>query len=175
MAMTHNVILSLDDRYHAPIGSILTKWATLEHQLQVIIWAALGLDNKTGRVLTVGMGSKTLVGILKNLHRRWITDPTIKQELNLLANDVRKHSEMRNFIAHGIWTIDGNNPADIPWLNYMKEGEHRILPGAEQITPEQLTDYSEVIASLNKTASDLLKKIRNAPPPLPDTTDEQTQ
>jgi hypothetical protein len=174
MAMIHSVLLSLHDSYHAPIGSILTKWATLEHQLQAIIWAALDLDNKAGRVLTVGMGSKTLVGVIKNLHRRWVTDPTIKQELNSLANAVREHSEMRNYLAHGIWTIDPINPDDTPWLNYMKDGEHRILPGAEQVTPEQLAEYAKIIATLNERAEEILLKIKDAPPPWPDISDEQS-
>jgi hypothetical protein len=173
MAQIHAPIPSLTDDYYVHIGAALHRWATLEYQLMTIIWEALKLDNKTGRVLTVGMNCPTLTGILRNLHRRWVTDKAITSDIRELCNDIKKTVPFRNYLAHGIWTADPKHEKVTPWLNYMKDGDERILPGAEQVTPQMLADFASVVQTLNIRASDLLKRIRSAPPPLLDTSDEQ--
>ena len=165
--------MTLPDTYYVHIGAALHRWATLEYMLMTIIWEALKLDNKAGRVLTVGMNVPTLTGILRNLPRRWVTDPTIAKDIRSLCSEIKDHVEFRNYLAHGIWTVDPKDETHTPWLNYMKDGQDRILPGSEAVKPETLRVFSDLVGALVHQAGDILKRVRAAPPPLLDTTDEQ--
>ena len=165
----HSPLSVLPDSYYVHIGSALQKWAILEYMLMTIIWEALKLDNKAGRALTVGMNIPTLTGILRNLHRQWVTDPAITEDIRVLCNDIKEHVVTRNNLVHGIWTADHQAENRVPHLNYMKEAAQRILPHAEAVKPEQLRDFAEIVNILVNRSSGLLTRIRNAPAPMPDT------
>ena len=169
----HAPLLRLPDTYYPPIGAILHGWATLEYLLKSIIWDALGLDDPTGRVLTVGMNIQPLVGILRNLPRRWVTDPSMTDDIRSLCNDTEEAAKFRNAIVHGVWTADPNDPELIPWLSFMKEGAERILPTTQQIGPDYLCQFAQTVHQLNQRADTLVERIRNAPAPLLDTPDER--
>ena len=168
MVQIHSLLLSLEDPYYLQLGAIAQQWAALEYQLQNIIWRAMGLDNKQGRVLTVGMSPDALSGVLRNLPRQWITDDNIKIELKELLNDIKDNIEWRNAFIHGIWTADANKPDDLPWLNYIKSGEERILPRAQQVTPEYLHLFAQTVDALNHRASAILEAIGGVQPPSPE-------
>jgi len=159
MVRVQRVVLELGEPYYTEIGAILHKWATLEYLLQNIIWRAMGLDNKKGRVLTLGMGINTLLGVLRNLPRRWINDKTITAQLGDLIREVSLKVEMRNHLSHGIWTVDPDDASQTPQLNYMKTGPDRITPGAEPITPVQLREFAGVVAILCQCAERLLQAV----------------
>ena len=85
MAREFDNALRLPTEYYAPIGEVIYRWAQLEYQMHEIIWRSLGIDNKTGRTLTIGMDARTLCGILGTLTKRWLTHPTEKQMANSIA------------------------------------------------------------------------------------------
>jgi hypothetical protein len=89
------VIAVLPNEYNTQIGAIIAKWATLEFQMMTIIWRAMGLDNEEGRVLTVGMGTQVLCGVLRTLPKRWITVDVTKQEVARLVKAVGESTEAR--------------------------------------------------------------------------------
>jgi hypothetical protein len=158
---------SLTDPYYLHIGAIVHKWATMEYLLQNIIWRAMGLDREQGRVLTIGMGVEVLSGVLRNLPRKWITDQKIKDDLQALLKLVKDHVEYRNYLVHGVWTADLEKKDDPPWLNYMKTGEQRIMPGAEQLSPESLHNFALVIEQMNERARLILQALGGPQPPSP--------
>lgn len=167
-----NVLLVLPDEYYTQIGAIIAKWATLEAQMMFIIWRAMGLENEEGRVLTVGMGTQVLCGILRNLPRKWVTDEKLKVALSQLVKFVSDSADSRNYLAHGMWTKYPDDP--LPYLNFMKSGEHRILPGAQAVTPEQLGYFSKSLDAMNQLAAQIAHVLGgNVAPPLPDTLGEQ--
>lgn len=153
---THRLTLSLSDQYYLHIGAVIHRWATLEYLMMAIIWKSMGLGNKEGRVLTVGMGTQVLAGILRNLPRKWITDEAIVKKLKQLTDEVSEHHELRNYLAHGVWTYPEDKAAPrVPFLNFMKSGEHRLLPGGEPVTPEQLAILARSIGELNQLADEI--------------------
>jgi len=170
MVRVQRVALELDEPYYTEIGAILHKWATLEYLLQNIIWRAMKLDNKQGRVLTMGMGINGLVGILRNLPRRWISDEGIAAELSKLIKAVQDKVEMRNYLSHGVWTIDPQDASQTPQLNYMRIGSERIMPGAEAITPDQLREFAMVVTKLDEWAHGILVTIGGVDAPATDQT-----
>ena len=163
----------LPDEYNTQIGAIIMKWATLEFQMMAIIWQAMGLDNVEGRVLTVGMGTQALCGILRNLPKRWITDDITKQKVEELVKAVGKSTDSRNYLAHGIWSQFKDDP--LPYLNFMKQAEHRILPAAQAVSPNELKDFSQHIDQMNRLTTEILHRLgyNDVAPPLPDTPGEQ--
>lgn len=170
---TGRVITALPDEYNVQIGAIIAKWATLEYQMMTIIWRAMGMDNVEGRVLTVGMGTQVLCGVLRNLPKKWITDELIKQELAKLVKAVNEYVDARNNIAHGIWTKYEDDP--LPYLNFMKQSNHRIMPASQAISPTQLRAFSKTLDVLNQMAAGVVLGLGSGDgaPPLPDTRGEQ--
>ena len=158
------VLLSLNDDYYMPIGAILSKWATLEYQLHEIIWAAMRIGLKEGRTLTIGMGMQGTLGVMRNLHRQWVLDKPIQEEIASLAKTVAELSEKRNYIAHGVWMAMGDDANAVPHLTYMKTGAERVLPGAEPLTPSDLHAFALQIQTLNQQAEDILVKIKREQP-----------
>lgn len=173
MSRIGTVIPVLPDEYYTQIGAIIAKWATLEYQMMAIIWRAMGLSNVEGRVLTVGMGTQVLCGILRNLPRKWITDDVTKKQIGDLVKAVSESTDLRNYFAHGIWTRFKDDP--LPYLNFMKQGEHRMMPEAQALSPSEIKKFSDVLDAINHLAAQILGKLGagDVAPPLPDTHGEQ--
>jgi hypothetical protein len=173
MARVGQVIAVLPDEYYTQIGAILAKWATLEYMMMTIIWKQFGLSNKEGRVLCIGMGTQPLCGILRNIRDNYTpADANVKQGLVELIKFVDDAKESRNFLAHGIWTGFPDDP--LPYLNFMKDKDHRILPAAQAVKPEELKNFSRVLDAMIHLASQIAGKLgADSSPPSPETPGEQ--
>ena len=151
--------LTLPSEYYAPIGEVIYRWAQLEYQMQEIIWRAVGIDNKLGRTLTVGMSAKTLIAILGTLTQKWLTHPTEKQMANSIAKGVRSLADFRNHLAHGSWQYPkGGDPSDIH-MSYMKETELRILPREKKHEPPEIQERADELRRLNERAQNLIHRL----------------
>ncbi|MCZ6637298.1 MAG: hypothetical protein O7C66_03790 [Alphaproteobacteria bacterium] len=128
--------------------------------MQVIIWRALELDNKKGRTLTVGMGAKPLIGIIKTITLRWAVNKTEIRVIKALAAVASEVYDDRNNLAHGVWMYPENgNPNDI-YLHYMKTPRaYRILPKAEKLHPRDIKSTATKIKRLNERAERLINRI----------------
>lgn len=165
MLLEQTLTTSLRDPYYIHIGAIIHRWATLEYLLQNIIWKAMDLDREQGRVLTMGMGTQAICGVLRTLPKKWVTEKHIQDDLKELLDLVWERKEFRNYLAHGVWTAETGKKDGHPWLNYMKSGDERITPGAEEITPELLRDLAQLVDEMNQKALALLKKLGGPQPP----------
>lgn len=159
MARKYDNALHLPPEYYAPIGEVIFRWAQLEHQMQEIIWRAVGIDNKVGRTLTVGMDARTLSTILGTLTLKWLAHPTEKQMANSIAKGARSLANFRNHLAHGSWEYPkGGDPADVR-LIYMKETEQRIRPRAKKHGPPEIKDNADKLRRLNEKAQKLIFRL----------------
>ncbi|MCH7888874.1 MAG: hypothetical protein IIA00_06305 [Proteobacteria bacterium] len=159
MAREFDTALTLPPEYYPPIGEFMYRWAQLEYQMQEIIWRAVGIDNRVGRTLTVGMGVKTLTAILGTLTRRWLAHPTEKQMADSLAKGVRSLTLFRNHLAHGSWEYPkGGDPSDI-YMIYMRETEQRILPTAKKHEPPEIQKNANELRRLNEKAQKLIHRL----------------
>ena len=167
MARLFDVPLKLPDRYYAPIGETLYRWALLEFQIQAVIWRALGINNKQGRILTVGMDARVLVGILRTLMRYAAANKIEARMMKSLADDTQNLADSRNILAHGAWMYPiGGNPSDV-YLHYMKKAHERIVPFAQKYRPRQITATATKIRKLNERAGRLIKRIEKRQPEMP--------
>jgi hypothetical protein len=103
MAQIHTIPLDIPARHYGAIGQVVAQWARLEYMLQALIWRAMGLDNKQGRVLTVAMPGRALFGALRSLELRWIKDRQTANAIRTLARDAQRLKDERDAIAHGVW------------------------------------------------------------------------
>ena len=148
MVILSKLVVQLPAKYYARIGEITFRWATLEFQLQEIIWLVMGLDNKQGRVMTVGMDVTPLVAIFKNLTNRWIDNPTYRQEVNSIGNSIKKLKSWRNAIVHGIWCETISKPHRVD-LHHLYEPHQRLMPEATHLTPSELSAIAADLGHLN--------------------------
>ena len=159
MARMNDLPLELPSKYYPAIGETLYRWALLEFQMQAIIWRAMGLDNRQGRTLTVGMKAPVLIGILRTLTLKWAVNKTEIRSIKALATDAQDLADDRNILAHGVWMYpQGGDPSDV-FLHYMKKSHYRILPHAEKKSPRNIKSTATKIRKLNERAERLLARI----------------
>jgi hypothetical protein len=159
MAREFDTALQLPEDYYKPIGEFIFRWAQLEYQMQEIVWRSLGVDNKTGRTLTIGMSARTLAAMLRTLTKQWLTHPTEKQWANSIARGVGGLAKFRNLLVHGSWEFPkGGDPNDI-YMIYMKEPDHRILPRAKKHEPPEIIQKTIRLKRLNDTAQKLIYRL----------------
>lgn len=105
MAHFDNPVMDLPLSYYSAIGEFAFRFAQLEYQLHEIVWMALDLTYKAGRVLTIGTDVRVLCGMVNTITTGalWVTNKTRIQEMNHIANNARKLSKLRNRLAHGSW------------------------------------------------------------------------
>lgn len=152
-------VIDMPPAYYTAIGEVLQRWAQLEYQMQEILWYGMGLNEKQGRTLTVGMKMHVIMGTLQTATLFWITDKTDLQEVNILLKGARKWAADRNHIAHGSWQAPPERPDEIR-LHYMKESEDRLLPKAKVIDPHKMRQISDGLRALNVRADKLTRKLR---------------
>jgi hypothetical protein len=129
MAVFDDPVMDLQPQYYSAIGEFLFRYAQLEYQMHEMIWFALGLDYKRGRLLTIGSGTRTLRGMIGTITStdRWVASKTTKQLMNSIASTAKKHFRLRNALAHGSWQAPNGDPKRAR-LHFMKEAHERLLP-----------------------------------------------
>ncbi len=157
MIREYDNALHLPAKYYAPIGEFIFRWAQLEYQMQEIIWRSLGIDNKMGRTLTVGMNATTLAAILNTLTLQWLATTKEKEAVRDIAKGVRELREFRNQLSHGSWEYPKGGKRSDVYLIYMKEtAAQRILPRAVKHEPQEIKSNAGKMKRLNENAQKLI-------------------
>lgn len=134
MAQDFDFNVNLPHDYYPAIGEFIFRCAQLESQLHEVLWRAIGIDNKQGRVLTIGTDAKVIRGMLRTVageasKGRWIpqSKKILIQEINSLVGKAKEFSDLRNKIAHGSWQSPVRGKASEVQLLYTKERDQKIL------------------------------------------------
>src|ERR1051326_189501 len=96
-------IIDLRPDYHLAMGQLLQRWAQLEYQLQEVIWYGMGISEKQGRMLTVGMSMDAIWGTVRNVAKNWIKDPSDQAIAKKISDRMQDFQDARKYIAHGRW------------------------------------------------------------------------
>ena len=117
MAVVRDFVLNLPTDYYLAIGEFIFRSGQLEVQMQEILWRAIDLDNKQGRVLTAGTGANPIRSMLQTVisddaKGTWIAEHTpegkaIIDAISSLVSKSKDFSELRNRIA----MARGNHPS----------------------------------------------------------------
>jgi len=140
---------SIPKSHYKGVGEIVARWAMLEHHIERLLWKALNLDNKKGRLLTHSLGTRAKIQMLKTITLRWIASPKEQKEVRAIAKAADRLANRRHAIAHGIWGHPLGKPTQIH-LFYMREGHQRILPQVERIKASDLARVATAVRALDQ-------------------------
>jgi hypothetical protein len=152
--------LNLPARHYAAIGQVVAQWARLEHVLRELIWRAMRLDNKQGRVLTVAMPERALFGVLRSLELRWVARHQTAVAIRELARDAQAVKPERDAIAHGVWGRPVGQRRPIR-LHRMRTPGERIMPRGDPLLPADVRAIAAKIRDLNRRADALVRLVEN--------------
>jgi hypothetical protein len=157
--------IDLPHGYYEAIGEFMFRYAQLEHQMHQIIWRALKIGNKEGRVLTIGTDAKVLCAMInvitsENPWITWVQKKALVQEMNSIAGDARKMYPFRNVLAHGTWQHQPGKPQDVV-IHFMKEADVRIMPRRTKVGADEIHQKCGKLRSLNVRAEKLIQNLHN--------------
>lgn len=158
MAQFDDPVMALPPSYYTAIGEFAFRFAQLEYQLHEIVWMALDLGYKAGRVLTIGTDARVLCGMVNVIVSEpiWIQDKARIQEMNSIANNARKLATLRNRLLHGSWQGPGGDPTQAR-LHFMKETHERILPRFDpNLDDKYIAQKAGALGALNQRARILI-------------------
>lgn len=164
-------VMHLPNEYYAPLGEFMFRCSQLEMQMHEILWRAIDIDNKQGRVLTIGAGAQTIRGMLSTvtsdaLQGRWLSrnkekiERTIIQEVDSLIGKSREYTELRNRLAHGSWQAPIDGEYENVRLLFMKQQDEKYYARSDpKINAQFLHDQCREVRSLNIKAQLLILRI----------------
>lgn len=132
MAQLNDFVMNLPHQYYPAIGEFIFRCGQLENQLHEILWRAIDINNKQGRVLTIGTDAKVVRGMLSTVTSDeskgfWIpiSEKTLRQTINSLVKNSKEFTKLRNKIAHGTWQSPVGGKAHDVRLLFMKEQDEK--------------------------------------------------
>lgn len=162
MAQHFDFVMDLPQDYYAAIGEFMFRTAQLEMQLHEILWRAINIDNKQGRVLTVGLGAdirRILNTVISAKSAgRWLSrDSRFIREIGSLTKSTEKFVAFRNKLAHGAWQARVGDRDSQPQLLFMNTSDEKILAKFDaKIDAGYIRAQCEKLRELNLRAQRLL-------------------
>lgn len=163
-------VMDLPHEYYPCLGEFMFRCSQLEMQMHEILWRAMNIGNKEGRVLTIGAGAQTIRGMLSTVtsdetQGMWLSRKRDKierrliQEIDSLVSRSRDFTELRNRIAHGSWQSPLGDHSDVQLL-FMKEQSEKYLARIDRnIDKAYLYKQCRAIKALNVKAQLLILDI----------------
>jgi hypothetical protein len=158
MAKIQYLPLNLPAQHYRAIGEVTARWARLEFILQMLIWRAMDIDNKAGRVLTLKSAAPKLLDMTRKLEYRWIGDRQTVAALRVFAKDAEALYAERNALVHGIWGRFKGRPKPLT-LHRMDGKTGKVLPTGDELTPNAMLATAGKIHQLNRRADALLSTV----------------
>lgn len=135
---------SLPIEYTAPMGQVMVDWAFYEMRLQELVWLALNISDKQGRLAMRSMPAVDLYATAVDL---FVLEGISLPEAN--TGTQKELAKRRNLLAHGIWMTDGEN-------YYLRDltgsvnvdgvkVKSKILPKGVPLTPASILSLSKSI------------------------------
>lgn len=130
----NDFVMNLPHEYYPAIGEFMFRCGQLEHQMHNILWAAIDLDPKKGRLLTIGSPVKTMRAMLRTsvspeMRGHWIpnTEKALIQGICSVAQRSKEFTDFRNKIAHGAWQYPVRGKSTNTSLIFVKEQNEKFL------------------------------------------------
>src|SRR6476646_1483972 len=93
------------------VGRVTTDWARLEHDMAVMLWFLMDVENKIGACLTSQIpNAARLLDAMSALAGLRGADETLLKSIRKFAEQTYSLGEKRNRIVHGVWTFDPEGP-----------------------------------------------------------------
>jgi len=153
------------------IGRLITVFSCIEHEMNHIAYSLLGLSPAEGRLALA----------MQNVRSRWhlisllldINEISVTHNLGALSKEVQELEEVRDWVAHGVWSNDNGVPhLQISRGTWQPKGSHKgvdrkIIPAAAPFDQHALREISSVAVDLLTVIEDTHKQIVAKLQPLP--------
>ena len=134
------------------IGRVITVFAAIEHELNLIVYTVLRLSTAEGRLAVTRQNIRSRMDLLRALLDIGGFDrPTDWDEV---SKELQNLEEIRDWVAHGVWSLDQGAPAlqitRGTWRpdGYRTKVDRKIVPTSALIRYELLRDVAVIGAEL---------------------------
>lgn len=137
MATVCDFVMHLPQDYYPCLGEFMFRCSQLESQMHEVLWRAVNIGNREGRILTIGTANKALRGMLQSvtsdqmrghcLSKATARERKLIQEINSLVSKSREFTELRNRMAHGSWQSPIKGRYEDVQLLFMREQNEKYL------------------------------------------------
>jgi hypothetical protein len=150
----------------AGIGAVVAQWSYLAFQMTVILRIGHRLSKESQRALLVGAEVGVLCAHLRTVAATdfWLKDEQIRKDIRKLADDIQRASDTRNAYAHGVFGYfigKAGGPEEEKFVRFlMKSAEHRVSPGAEEVSAETLKPHADAALRLWERAQAITQRLK---------------
>lgn len=106
----HGFLDPADDRpeHFAAIGRLITAFNGLDVILNMILRYQLGAESAIGRAIIGGMRTGDMLSAIQRLAKLRDMTPDQLSELEELGQDIAALKNIRDYVAHKVWAINGD-------------------------------------------------------------------
>jgi hypothetical protein len=95
--------LILGDEKLAYIGAVAVESAFMENTVELMLWAAAGMNHRTGKFVTAGMQMDRKLDLLRQALKTCSYDAAETSKIIDLIADAKDAYAQRNSVIHGLW------------------------------------------------------------------------
>ena len=153
------------------IGRIVTIFSCVEHEMNLLTFSLLRLSPVEGRLALARQNVRSRFHLISLL--LVANNISITHNLKALASEIEELEEMRDWVAHGVWSKDGKIfRLEISRGTWRPRGsqrkvERKIIPAAAPVDYQSLRRISDVAVELLAVVEDTHKQIVAQLRPLP--------
>lgn len=153
------------------IGRLITVFSCIEHEMNLLTFSLLRLSPAEGRLALARQNVRSRFHLISLL--LGANDISVTHNLKALASEIEELEEMRDWVAHGVWSKDGKIfRLEISRGTWQPRGSHRkverkIIPAAAPVDYRSLRRISDVAVELLEVIGDTHKQILAQLKPLP--------
>ena len=155
------------------IGRLITIFSCIEHEMNLLTFSLLRLSTSEGRLAVARQNVRSRFNLIAQLMK--VNCISVTHDLKALGREIEELEELRDWIAHGVWSKDGNifriqitSGAWQPKGSHLKI-ERKIIPSGAPFDAQSLHNISDVSVDLLAVVEDVHKQIVAQLQPLPGT------
>ena len=152
------------------IGRVITVFAAIEHELNLITYSVLRLTTAEGRLAVTRQNVRSRMDLLRALFD--IGGFEKPSDWEVRSKELQDLEEIRDWVAHGVWSIDKGSPAlqitRGTWKpnGYQEKVDRKVVPASAPIQYETLRDVAiiggELLGFLEHLHAGLLEQQKSS-------------
>lgn len=153
------------------VGRLITVFSCIEHEMNLVTYSLLRLSPSEGRLAVARQNVRSRFHLIATLLELNVV--SITHDLRALSNEVTELEELRDWLAHGVWTLAKGVPQlQISRGTWRPKGapkkfERKVIPACAPIDQQTLREISFVAVHLLAVVEDIHKQVSEQLQPLP--------
>ena len=153
------------------VGRLITLFSCIEHEINLLTFSLLRLSPAEGRLAVARQNVRSRFNLITLLMK--VNGISVTHDLKALAGGITDLEEMRDWVAHGVWSKEGNVfRLQITSGTWQPRGSHlkierKIIPASAPIDSLALRQMSDVAVDLLAVVVNTHKQLVAQLQPLP--------